>query len=137
MYKLSNNVTYFASFVEHIAKEIKKFIDGSVINASVVKTNIFRIQAHNSVMCGYFCIWFIDFVLNGESLADFTDLFFPKPLPKNDDLVLNYFKMDLATNMYTNLNDQQKFRLNKRNVDKDYFLAETRERELLSKRLSK
>ena len=45
--------------------------------------------------------------------------------------------MDLAPNMYTNLNDQQKIRLNKRNVDKDYFLAETRGRELLSKRLSK
>ena len=63
--------------------------------------------------------------------------FFRSLCQKNDDLVLNYFKMDLAPNMYTNLNDQQKIRLNKRNVDKDYFLAETRERELLSKRLSK
>ena len=45
--------------------------------------------------------------------------------------------MDEAPNMYTNLNDQQKFSLNKSNVDKNYFLAETRERELLSKRLSK
>ena len=83
-------------------------------------------------MCGYFCIWFIDFVLNVESLADFTDLFLWSLCQKNDDIVLNYFKMDEAPNMYTNLNDQQKFRLNKSNVDKDYFLAETRERELLS-----
>ena len=90
MYKLSNNVTYFASFVEHIPKEIKKFIDGSVINASIVTTNIFRIQAHNSVMCGCFCIEFIDFVLNGKSSADFTDLFFRRLCKKNDDIVLNY-----------------------------------------------
>ena len=45
--------------------------------------------------------------------------------------------MDEAPNMYTNLNDQQQFRLNKINVDKDYSLAETRERRLLSERLSK
>ena len=90
LHKLSNNVTYFASFVEHIPKEIKKFIDGSVISASIVTTNIFRIQAHNSVMCGCFCIEFIDFVLNGKSSADFTDLFFRRLCKKNDDIVLNY-----------------------------------------------
>ena len=47
-----NNVTYFDSFgVEHIPKEIKKFIKNKNITA-----NIFRIQAYNSAMCGYFCI---------------------------------------------------------------------------------
>ena len=39
------------------------------------KTNIFRAQANNSVMCGYFCIGFIDFMLAGKKLADFTSLF--------------------------------------------------------------
>ena len=48
----SNNVTYFDSFgVEHIPKEIKKFIKGKNI-----KTNIFRIQACDSIMCGYFLL---------------------------------------------------------------------------------
>ena len=47
LYELNNNVTYFDSFgVEHIPKEIKKFIGNKNIQA-----NIFRIQAHNSVMC--------------------------------------------------------------------------------------
>ena len=51
-----NNVTYFDSFsVEYIPKEIKKFIDRFTI-----VTNIFRIQAYDSVMCGYFCSGFID-----------------------------------------------------------------------------
>ena len=40
-------------------------------------------------------------------------------------------------NIYPNLNDQQQFRLNKINEIKDYFVAEIKERELMSKRLSK
>ena len=56
---MNNVITYFDSFgAEHIPKEIKIFID-----KSIVVTNIFRIQAYDSVMCGYFCIEFIDFML--------------------------------------------------------------------------
>ena len=71
LYQLNNNVTsYFNSFgVKHIPKEIKKFIE-----KSIVVTNIFRIQAYNSVMCGYFCNGFIDFMLAGKTLTDFTNL---------------------------------------------------------------
>ena len=73
MYALNNNVTCFDSFgVEHIPKEIKIFIDKSIVVA-----NIFRIQAYDSVMCGYFCIGFIDFMLKDKSLTDFTNLFSP------------------------------------------------------------
>ena len=75
---LNNKVTYFDSFgVEHIPKEIKKFIKGSTI-----VTNIFRIQAYDSVMCGYFCIRFIDSMLKRKSLTDFTNLFSPNDLKK-------------------------------------------------------
>ena len=56
-----------------------------------VKTNIFRIQAYDSIMCGYFCIGFIDFMLAGKTLTDFTNLFLPNNLTKNDDVILNYF----------------------------------------------
>ena len=87
MYALNNNVTYFDSFgVEHIPKEIKIFIDKSIVVA-----NIFRIQAYDSVMCGYFCIGFIDFTLKGKTLSDFTDLFSPNNFYKNDNIILNYF----------------------------------------------
>ena len=73
MYALNNNVTYFDGFgVEHIPKEIKKFID-----KSIVVTNIFRIQAYDSIMCGYFCIGFIDFMLAEKTLTEFTNLFLP------------------------------------------------------------
>ena len=45
--------------------------------------------------------------------------------------------MSKAPNMYLNLNDQQRFRLNKINEGKDYFIAEIREKESMSKRVSK
>ena len=83
-----NEITYFDSFgVEHVPKEIKKFIGHKNI-----KTNIFRIQADNSIMCGYFFIGFIDFMFAGKSLIDFTSLFSPYDFKKNDDIILSYFK---------------------------------------------
>ena len=67
LYAFSNNLTYFDSFgVEHIPKEIKMFI-----NKSIVVANIFRIQAYDSVICGYFCIGFIDFMLKSKTLLIF------------------------------------------------------------------
>ena len=69
----NNNVIYFDSFgVEHIPTEIRKFIN----NKNII-TNIFRIQAYDSIMCGYLCIGFIDFVLAGKKLTDHTNLFSP------------------------------------------------------------
>ena len=78
LYVQNNNVTYFDSFgVEHIPKEIKKFIKNKNITA-----NIFRRQEYDSVMCGYFCIEFIDSMLPGKKLTDYT-FFFPYDFIKN------------------------------------------------------
>ena len=41
-------------------------------------------------MCGYFCIGFIGFMLEGNNLTDFTNLFSPNNFKKNDDTILNY-----------------------------------------------
>ena len=50
VYALNNNVTYFDSFiVEHIPKDITKFI-----NRSTITSNIYRMQGYDSVTCGYF-----------------------------------------------------------------------------------
>ena len=49
-------------------------------NNKDIKTNIFRIRAYDSIMCGYFCIRFIDFMLAGKNLIDFTSLFSPQLL---------------------------------------------------------
>ena len=88
---MDNNVTYFDSFrVEHISKEIKAFI-----NSKNVKTNIFRIQAYNSIMCRYFCIEFIDFMLAAKTLTEYTNLFSPNKFKKIDDIILNYFMSNI------------------------------------------
>ena len=47
-----------------------------------IKTNIFRIQDNNSIMCWYFCILFIEYMLNNKTLTDFTNLFSPWDLKK-------------------------------------------------------
>ena len=54
-------------------------------------TNVLRIQAYDSIMCGYFCIGFIDFVLKGKTLTEYPNLFSPNDFKKNDDIILNYF----------------------------------------------
>ena len=87
MHVHNNDVTYFDSFgVEHIPKEIKTFI-----NNKNIKTNIFRIQAYDSIMCGYFCTGFIDFMFAGKTLTELTNHFSPNNFKKNDDKILKYF----------------------------------------------
>ena len=88
LYVKNNEVIYFDSFgVEHVPKEIKKF-NGH----KNTKTNIFRIQADNSIMCGNFCFGFIDFMFSGRSLIDFTCLLSPYDFKKNDNIILSYFE---------------------------------------------
>ena len=84
MYGDSDNVTYFdSSRAEHIPK--KEFIGN--------KNNKYRIEAHDSVMCGYFCIGFIDFMLKGKSLLSYTNLFLPnEDIIKNNKIMLKYFQ---------------------------------------------
>ena len=65
---------------------LKTFIDRSLS----ITTNIFRIQAHDSIMCEYFCIGFIDFMLAGKTLTEFTNIFSPNNFKKYN-IILNYF----------------------------------------------
>ena len=84
LYVNNKIVIYFDYFgVEHIPKEIMKFI--------VRKKIIYRIQAYDTIMCGYFCIGFINFMFNGKSLTDYTNLFSPNDFNKNDNIILKYF----------------------------------------------
>ena len=84
----SDDATYFDSFgVEHISNKIKKLIGN--IN---ITTNIYRILAFDSIMCEYFCIGYIDFILKGESLLDYKNLFFPNEYEKNGKIILKYFQ---------------------------------------------
>ena len=88
VYVKNNDITYLYSFgVKHIPKEIIRFI-----GRKNVIVNIFRIQAYDSIMCGYFCIGFINFMFEGRSLTEYTNLFSPNNFRKNDKIILSYFK---------------------------------------------
>ena len=126
-----SDIVYFDSFgVEHVPKEIKQFVGNKNI-----KANIFRVQANNSVICGYFCIRFIDFMLAGKKMTDFTNLFFPYDFEKNDRTILSYFKDDEIDK--TNLTDQTKIRLNEITEIENYFHQEINQRKSCHKKLSK
>ena len=87
---------YFDSFgVEHIPKEINRFIRSEELGRVVcneIKSNIFRIQAYDSIMCGYFCIQFINYMLKGKTLLDYTNLFSPNDFKKKDRIIKRIFK---------------------------------------------
>ena len=83
-----NEMVYFNSFgVEYIPEEIKEFIGNKNI-----KANIFWIRGNNSVMYGYFCIGFIEFMLADKKLTDFANLLSPYDFDKNDQIILSYLK---------------------------------------------
>ena len=87
---------YFDNFgVEHISKEINKFIRSKELGPAVgnkkIKASIFRIQVYDSIMCGYFCIEFINYMLKGKTL-DYTNLFSPNDFKKNDQVIQRIFK---------------------------------------------
>ena len=88
MFCKRNEIIYFDSFgVEYVPAETKEFIWNKNI-----KTNIFGVQANNSVICGCFCIGLIDFMTVGKTLVDFTSLFSPCDFEKNYCIILTYFK---------------------------------------------
>ena len=76
---LNNDAINLDSFgVKHVPKEIRHFIGNKNI-----QTNIFTIQANNSIMCENVCIGFIDYMLAGKSLIDYASLCAPDNLKKN------------------------------------------------------
>ena len=81
-------VIYFNNFgVKHVPKETEKFIEPKNI-----KINTFRIASNKSIMCGYSCTEFIDFMFVVKALIDYTSLFSPLDFEKNDCIILKYFK---------------------------------------------
>ena len=80
LFSKRSEIAHFDSLgVEHVPEEIKDFIGNEV-------------QSNNSIMCGYFCIGFIDFMLAGKKLTDFRSMFSSYDFEKNDSIILSYFK---------------------------------------------
>ena len=49
-------------------------------------------QAYDSIMCGYFCIWFAGFMLKAKDFVDYTNLFSSNVYDKNDKIIPKYFQ---------------------------------------------
>ena len=124
MSKILKLVIFDSFGVEHVSEEIENFI-----GHKNVKTNIFRMQTNNSIMCGYFCIGFIDFFFffAWKTLIDYINLFSPYFF-----LMTMYSWVILRMNAVhsfegidaSNLSDQTKFRLSKIIKTEDYFKRE-------------
>ena len=73
--------------VNILCKKLKDLLEKNII------TNIYRIQVYNSIVCRYFSVGFIDFMLRRKSLVDYTNLFSPNYHEKNDKIVLKNFQL--------------------------------------------
>ena len=122
----------------YFVEKLKLFI--SVVLVLSMFLNKIRIQASNSIVCGYFCNGFIDFMLAGKKLTDFTSLFsfydFEKKRQYNFEIFQRWVQLhwmipiecnSVKTIGRTNLTNQTKFRLNEISKIKKYFNKEVKE----------
>ena len=79
---------YFDSFgIEYIRQEVlNKIRDKSITQ------NIFRIQDNEPLVCGFYCIAFIEYMLAGKTLLEYTNSFSPNGYKKNKKIICKYFK---------------------------------------------
>ena len=92
-------------------------------------------------MYGYFCIGFIDFMLAGKKLTDYTNFFCPHDFKKNDDIILSYFKMNECNSIRaidkTIISEQTKLRLSEIIGIENSFYQEIDQRKSCNKKLNK
>ena len=83
-----NSTGYFDSFgIGYYSQEVlNKIKDKSITH------NIFRIQDKEYITCGYCCIAFIECMLAGKTLLNYTNLFSPNDYKKNYKIIYKYFK---------------------------------------------
>ena len=66
-----NTTVYFDSCrIEYIPQEVLNKIRGKSITY-----NIFTVQFDDCIMCGFYCIAFIKYLIAGRTLLDYTNLF--------------------------------------------------------------
>ena len=64
-----NTAVYFDFFgIEYIPQEVLNKIRDKSITPTM-----FRIQNNDSIMCGFYCIAFIEYMLAGKTLLDYTN----------------------------------------------------------------
>ena len=54
--------------------------------------NIVRTQDDDSIICGFYCIAFMEYMIPGKILLDYTNLFSPNNYKKKDKIIYKYLK---------------------------------------------
>ena len=85
--------------------------------------NIFRIQNNEFAMCGFYCTTFIEYMLAGKTLLDYTNFF---PWIKR---MTKYYKIILKINLAEE--ESLKFSLRQTDVTRNYFLGEIKSNDLI------
>ena len=80
----------------------------NIIKNKSVTHNIFRIQDNGFIMCGFYCIAFVEYILKGKTLLNYINLFSPNDYINNSKIIFKYFK-----NKYPNYWKKLSFRRNK------------------------
>ena len=62
------------------------------INDKPITRNIFRVQSDDSIICGFYCITFINCMIAGKRLLDCTNLFCPNGHKKKSKIIHKFFK---------------------------------------------
>ena len=80
---------------------------------------MFGTQDNKSIICGFYCITFIEYMLTGKALIDYTNLFSPNDYKKNDKILYKVFlKMDILEEACL------EFRLRTTDETRNYLLDE-------------
>ena len=112
--------------MEYISQEILyKVRDKSITH------NIFRMQDNKSVMCGFYCIAFIECMLAGKTLLDYTNLFFQNVKKKKKKIIYKYFKDKYCREA------SLEFRLRKIDETRNYLLDEVKNNGLMIEKYNK
>ena len=70
-----------------ICSELNIFLKISNIKDKFITRNTFKIQSDDSIMCEFYCITFIEFMIVWKTLLDYTNLFSLNGYQKNDNIL--------------------------------------------------
>ena len=123
-----NTAAHFDSFgIEYVPQEVLSKIK----NKSITRSR-FKIQSDDSIICGFYCVTFIEYVIAGKTLSDYTNLFSPNDYQKNDKIIYKYFndKYGRGKSKVWLLNE-------KIDETRSYLLNEIKHNDLMSEKLKK
>ena len=86
---------------------------------------IFRIQDKGSIMCGFYCVPFIEYMLARKTLSEYTNLLSPNGYKNNDKITFKFWRVNMSS---------LELRLKKRDESRNYLLEERKHNDLMSEK---